>query len=456
MFKIIKFGGGCLQSSKEMELVLRIISEDKNKKVIVVSALKGITDFLIKTLNEALRSEDRVSSLVNQILDRHFEFTKNCPASVKEEVEERLKIKIRELKKILLGISYIREVTPYLHAQIISYGERLAAVLLAGLLKGRHLPALSLEADQIGLLTDDCPFQATALLRETEKNLKQSLLPLLDKNFIPVVTGFLGRNKRGQTTTLGRNGSDYSATILARVLNADKIELWKDVPGYMTTDPSFEPKAWKIDFLSYQEAAELSYFGSKIIHPRFFEPLFTHPIPVEIKHLYYPHQPGTVIINRAPKSNQTIKSVAVNQEIGLLRLQGQGICFQPGLLRKVAEILGSQEITFYSLLTSQTSLNLIIPKQDMKRVYSLLKTLRFRSLSKISYDDQVSLIGLVGEGLLRKQRTLARVFAAVARKGIKVEVGSAGASSLVYYFLVKKKDLHRAVAAIHQELFSTI
>lgn len=453
MVKVVKFGGGCFREPKGVEQIIAIIKSSQPVPVVVVSAIHGCTNLLLEILDQALKGKQNTHLALTQIIARHLHLISGYQETVKKRIKQKLRQKLNSLKNLLLGVSLTGEVSPYLQAKIISYGERLTALLLQELLLTHECSAVALETDALGLITDDSPHQASALFPETTTNLSRRLLPYLRTGTVPIVTGFFGRTRNGQITTFGRNGSDYTAAVVARALQAEKLELWKDVPGFLTADPQLEPQAQKIDHLSYFEAAELSYFGAKIVHPRTFEPLLAAPIPIEIKHLHSPHAPGTLISQNSHRSQGVIKSVAANREISLLHLLGPGVGYQPGIIASVGQALADEGINIYSILTSQTRINLLLHQQDLEKASQKLKKFTPGIISSVIREEDIALIGLVGEGLKVKKGIFARVFAAVSRAGVNVEVISAGASEVAYYFIVKDKYLKPAVASIHQEFF---
>jgi aspartate kinase len=364
-----------------------------------------------------------------------------------------LDAKFQKLERLLFGVSYTEEVTDRTKALIVSFGERLAVILMQGVLEDQGTQAKALEADAIGIITDASFENATADLPAVKRNLKRSLLPLLRKGVVPVITGYFGCTPEGKITTFGRNGSDYSAAVVAYGLGADRLEIWKDVEGFMTADPKFVPGAKQVDRLSYYEAAELSYFGARILHPRTVEPLIDADIPIHIRSVEDPAAEGTIIHRAGAEREDVIRSVTCNRDIAVLKIHGAGVGHKPGIIGELGKRLSESGINIYSVITSQTCINLLLHKNDAARGLQELGKLSGGVIEKVDVLDSMSLIAVVGEGLLKTKGLAAKVFTAVAREKVNVEMISAGASDVAYYFIVDRKDLEKAINAVHSEFY---
>lgn len=451
--KVLKFGGGCLKDQASLAKVIEVIKEKEHPLVVVVSALSGVTDSLLQAIELALKSEKSSQKILEELKEKHLALADNLPDERKRTFREKLAERIEKLHRLLLGISYTGELTPSLKAHILSFGERLSAFLLAELLTSAGREAQAMEADELGIVTDDCFENATADLKETERNLIKKVCPLLEKGVVPVITGYFGRTMEGKITTFGRNGSDYTAAVVAACLKGESLELWKDVEGFMSADPKIVNSAKKIGCLSYYEAAELSYFGARIIHPRTFEPLLEAKIPVVIKNLFDPSKEGTVIGAESHEWKQVVKSITYNQKIAILRILGPGVGYKPGVIAQVGKALSDRGINIYSILTSQTCINLLLDKEDALLAYQVLKTFCDGIINRVELEEDISLVAVVGEGLKRRKGIFAKVFSSVAEEGVNVEIVSAGASEVAYYFIVKAQHLTKAIKAIHREFF---
>jgi len=452
--KVIKFGGGCFKDVDHFQRVVEIIKKE-NQAAAVVSAVAGVTDLLIDGIQKALESEKVVPDIISAIRDKHTKIIETLIQNpvIQENTSKDIEVKLTRLERLLFGISYTGEITESTRARLISYGERLAAITLAGILVSSGKEAMAMEADKIGIISDYSFDKATANLTETENNLRKNVLPAVAQGKIPVVTGFFGCTPEGKITTFGRGGTDYSASVIAYCNNAVLLEIWKDVEGFMSADPRIVQNPHKIDRLSYYEAAELSYFGAKILHPRTVEPLVEARIPIAIRNLYEPDESGTQVSSGGYEKEDIIKSVTYNKEISVLRIQGPGVGYKPGIIAEVGRILSDTGINIFSVITSQTSINLLVDESDVHRSFNSLKQLEGGIIERVDLEKNLALIAVVGEGLLQKKGLAARVFSAVAEKEINIEMTSAGASEVAYYFIVKDTDLEKAILAVHDEFF---
>ncbi len=452
--KIMKFGGSCLKNEEDLELVAKIIGQEKDEKVVVLSGINRVTDKLVNFLQKSY-SEKEVDSLIAQVRHMHMDLLTKSVES--KEIYEQAKVKIESrlkvLERLLYGIHYVGELTEKTRDLVLSYGERLSVVILEAVLRSRGIDAESLEADEIGVVTDGNFGSATADLPLVERNLQESVLPLIRRGIIPVITGFFGRDAHGSTTIFGRNGSDYSASVIGYALNADSVEIWKDVDGFMSADPKFVKNAHLLDELSYDEAAELAYFGARILHPRTVEPLKLKGIPLRIKNMYRRELPGTLVHGRKKVlENKVVKSVTY-KDIGALKIYGSGVGSMMGVLGEISTHLSDNRINIKSVITSQTCITLLLEKEDVEKSYRVLSSTRIKSVEKLEKVKDISLIAIVGEGILNSPGIAAKVFNAVANRGINVEMFAAGASEVAFYFIVKKRYLGDAVKAIHRIFF---
>ncbi|MCP2596308.1 aspartate kinase, partial [Candidatus Aminicenantes bacterium AC-335-G13] len=315
------------------------------------------------------------------------------------------------------------------------------------------IKATELESEKIKIITDDSFENATVDLKETKLNFEKHVVPLLNKGIIPVITGYYGCTKKGKITTFGRNGSDYSAAVVAYALNSPILEIWKDVDGFMSADPKIVRNAKRITRLSHYEAAELSYFGAKILHPRTVEPLTELKTKIIIRNFYKDGGRGTLILPKGYVKKNIVKSVTFNNEIGVFRIYGPGVGYKPGIIGEIGNLLSQKGINIYSILTSQTCINLLINKRDLEKSHEVLNNLCGGVIEKFVLVRDIALIAVVGEGIKKRKGIAAKVFSAVAKKNINVEMISSGASEVAYYFVVKEKDLKKAVIAIHDEFF---
>jgi aspartate kinase len=338
---------------------------------------------------------------------------------------------------------------------ISSFGERLSAQLLSAILRSRGAQAVYRMPHDIGMITDGKYGDATADLRQTARNLKENLKPVLKSNMILFIPGFYGIGPEGDITTFGRGGSDYSAAVVAAVLKSENLEVWKDVDGFMSADPRLVPDARLIPVLSYAEASELAYFGAKILHPRSVEPIRAKGLNISIKNTMKPDAEGSLITKRSPRTKHTVKSVSHDTDIGILKVHASGVGARPGILAQVAGCLVEVGINIKSVVTSQTCISLLVREHDLEPGRHALMDIKPRPFRRLETLRDVALISIVGDGILHKKGIAARCFSAVADCSINVEMISFGPSPAALYFLTKRNDLKSAVHAIHNTFFST-
>jgi aspartate kinase len=453
--KVMKFGGGCLKNAETLGRVIDIIVRERRKPAVVVSALQGVTDELIESAAAAAKDERTIPDRIARLWDRHRRVAERA---VRDDAARVVTLRalgaaLLKAERLLYGIAYTSETGPAIRNQVLSYGERLAARLVAGAVRSRGIPARPLDSDRIGMKTDDNLENATVDLARFRRSFRRTAVEIRRGLYVPVVTGFFGATSEGRVSLFGRNGSDYSAAVLAHGLEARSLEIWKDVGGFMSADPEAEKAARKIDRLSYYEAAELSYFGARILHPRTLEPLTDRTAEVRIKSLADPDDPGTAIEHRAPVRRNVVKSVTANERISLLRIHGPGVGHKPGIIGGLGRRLAEHRINIYSIITAQTCINVLIDRKDARRAYQILRDDRNGVIARIDLEEDVALVAVVGEGMIERRGVAARVFSAVAQAGINVEMISSGASEVATYFIVDRKDAARAVRALHREFF---
>ncbi|HPZ08585.1 MAG TPA: aspartate kinase [Candidatus Eremiobacteraeota bacterium] len=453
--KIIKFGGSSLTDAISYHRVKDILLREKEDKVLVLSAMQGITKKLQKAIRTALKDEDEVECIIKEITKKHQIVATQAirDTEILSDILERIEKKMKRLERLLYGINYTEEVTAKSRDMILSFGERLSVHIMEGIFRAEGIKSRAMEADEIGIITDGEFGNATADLKHTRKNLKKTIGQELDRGVIPVVTGFFGQSKDGYTTLFGFGGSDYTAGIIAYSLDSNVVEVWKDVDGFMSADPKLVSQAHFIDRLSYAEAAELAYFGAKILHPRIVQPLEPKGIPIVIKNAYNPDRTGTVIEKEGYQREDVIKSVAYTRDIGVIKIEGVGVGCKPGVLSFMASTVSEHGINIKSVITAQTSINFIVDMEDLEECYKLLRKKHSSAVEEVVKMEDEALIGIVGEGMSVTRGLAARVFSAIAEEHVNVDMISYGASKVAFYLIVKGKYIERAVKAIHKEFF---
>ena len=357
------------------------------------------------------------------------------------------------MERVLFGVCYTEELTPRTKDMLLSFGERLSAPIMAACLRDRGVQAMAFDTDKTGLLTDGEFGNASANLAAVSKEFSRNMVPKAVSGLVPVLTGYFGADHEGRVTTFGRGGSDYSASVVAYAVDAEVLEIWKDVEGFMTSDPKIVPGARTIDRLSYEEAAELAYFGAKVLHPRSVEPVMQKGIPINVKSLDNPKDPGTMIAGKGYEAPQTIKSVTFSKDVAVLKVHGAGIGHKPGVLHKITEAVKDKGINIKSVITAQTCISILLERKDLEPAFKEIQKANINVVEELERVTDIALVGIVGEGLVRTPGLAAKAFTAVANAGVNVQMISAGASRVAYYFIIEEKDLVPAVRAVHEIFF---
>ncbi len=453
--KVLKFGGSSLKDGPSMRRVGAIVAADGEGKVIVVSAIQGITDSLLAFMSQVRREED-VQRFVRELRDRHLQILADVAGSmdVKQQAVHMLSDKLVRLERVLYGIIYLEELTPRTRDLVQSFGERMSVIVLSAMLQDIGVNAVPVEADELGIITDGQFGSATVDMETTRRNVAPRIKDMLERQEVPVITGFFGKTPEGFITLFGRNGTDYSASVIANATDADSLEIWKDVDGFMSADPKVVPEAVPIPALSYEEAAELSYFGAKVLHPRTVEPAKARGTVVRVRNVFKPEYEGTAIGDTAVKGAKIIKSISSMPNMAMVKAYGPGLGSRSGVLSEMSVLLSEAGINVYSAATSQTCISLLIEERDLLFAERVLAKARRSVVDRIETVRGIALLCLVGEGLGQKVGMAGSVFSIVAANDVNISLISAGASTTALTFTVRKEDLDRTTRIIHHELFS--
>jgi aspartate kinase len=452
---VIKIGGGCLHGRTTIAQILDLIAVHGKGHVIVVSALNGITNSLIQGMELALADEENIPAIISRLKSKHILVANHLIACRKKQQEyaRDLAKSLSRLERLYYGLNFTREISPRMRDIISSFGERFSAALLAFALECRGCKATYRLPHKIGMITDGKFGDATANLPATVNHFTTHLLPITGPDTVVFVPGFFGVSEAGDITTFGRGGSDYSAAVVAAALDAQRLEIWKDVDGFLSADPRMVHTATLIPTLSYEEAAELAYFGAAILHPRTIEPVRQKNIPIIIKNTLNPEIQGSIITADSPKQTRAVKSVAHTTDIGILKVHASGVGARQGILGLVANRIAEAGINIKSVVTSQTCISLLLASGDLEAGHKALATLKPEPYQRIEKIDNVALIAIVGDGLLQCKGIAARCFGAVAKADVCIEMISFGPSRAALYFLVPREALNTTINAIHSTFF---
>jgi aspartate kinase len=458
----MKFGGSSVATGKKIRHVANLIANNRSDDcgvVAVVSALEGVTNQLIQAAEEAEKGKHQyVSKFKRELLERHLTTAKEAIKNkqYEDDAEQVVKARIAELEQILTGIAFVGELTPKSRDMVLSFGEKLSAPIVSGAIKDLGLNSQHLTGGEAGIVTDSNFGEAGLLMKFTKFQLQKNLEPLLKKGVVPVVTGFIASTQEGETTTLGRGGSDYTATILGAALEADEVWIWTDVNGIMTTDPKIVPEAKTIPEMSFQEATELTIFGAKAMHPRALEPARKEGIPVRIRNVFSPDNPGTLILKEQKiEKKNGVKAVTIVKNVAVITVSGAGMVGAPGTAAKVFEVLGKENINILmiSQSVSEANISLVIQRKLLERAVNILEIAMLGRdfIREITSEDDVCVIAVLGAGMKGIPGVASRIFSSVAKEGINVLMIAQGSSELNVSFVVKEKDGAETVRAIHKE-----
>jgi aspartate kinase len=447
---VIKFGGTSVGDAERVANAIDIVAERRElNPIVVVSALAGVTDDLVAATRVARAGDgDGVNAIIERVRERHVDVALRLVQQRGDFFEtfcKRLDKQIAEILTILGSITLLREVTPRAHDRAVSIGERLSSVLFAYSMMMRDLPGEFVEAEDV-IWTNDRFGGATPRMDLTTEAARKTLLPIVARNHIPVLGGFIGRTVDGATTTLGRNGSDYSAAIVAAAVGASEVQIWTDVDGLLTCDPRFVPSARVIDHLSHEEAAELASFGAKL-HPRTLEPAIEAGIPVRVLNTHNPASPGTLITREGTDRARGPRSIARKRNVTVVHMTSNKMLGAHGFLAKLFHVFEELKISVDLIATSEVSVSVTVDEQhDLDE----LKT-RLTGVADVEVIDGQCIIAIVGRNLLADARVGARVFEAM--HNIPMQMLSLGRSGLNLSIVIDDAKSDDAIQRIHAALF---
>jgi aspartate kinase len=439
--RVLKFGGTSVADTVALERAAAIVhAHGGPRAVVVVSALAGVTDALLRGARSELDAHfDRHDAIARGLL------SPSAAARFRDELDGAR----RDVAALLDRLDSHAEARAALQDEIASYGERLAASLCAATLAAAGLTTRYVDARGC-IITDDAHGRAGPLFPDTERATRAAILPLVDAGVVPVLGGYIAATRDGVTTTLGRGGSDYSAALVGAALDAAEIQIWTDVSGVLTADPRVVPDARPVPRLSYREAAELAYFGAKVLHPKTIQPATDRRIPVRICNSRAPEDPGTVVAAAADGAGRpgSVKAIAHKTGITVLQVASTRMLGVHGFLRALFDVFDRHRTVVDVVTTSEVSVSLTL--DDTASLPAILDELR--ALGEVSVEPHRAIVCVVGEGLRSTPGIAARIFATV--QDINVSLISQGASRVNLTFVVEEGRVHEAVRRLHAALFA--
>jgi len=454
--KVLKFGGSSLGVPKIIKEVKDIIETQEIGTVVVVSALQGVTDQLVDMAHLACERNDQYKNVLEELSKRHLEVVDQViPEKIqKDNLTRQVNELMTELGEILSGIYLLKDLTPKGMDYVQSFGERLSATIMSEVLEdGYYKDARSF------IRTDDHFGKAKVDFEHTNKQIQ---VHLQERDHYIIVPGFIASTENNETTTLGRGGSDYTASIIAAAMSASVLEVWTDVDGFMTADPKMVSKAYAVESLTYAEAMELSHFGAKVIYTPTIRPVYQKNIPVLIKNTFNRPAKGTTITRSANrKSSQAmIKGISSMDDVALMTLQGAGMVGVKGISKRLFGTLADNNINVILITqaSSEYSVSFAIDPADVSKAARALEEefyveIKVREEIRLSHEEHLSIIAIVGEEMKSKPGISANLFNSLGRNGINVIAIAQGSSELNISAVVNKVDLKKAMNVIHEGFF---
>lgn len=466
----MKFGGTSVQDATAIHNAANIIQREQVRvPLIVVSACAGVTDMLIQLGELSSHGEEhKALGILEELYQRHQQIVSELAhgstgsasgrtRSVKiankwEGVRDTFMRDSEELRRLILSLSVLKELTPRTLDQIMSYGERWSSLLLYHELCQLRIPTIQVDARTI-LITNADFNHASPQMQLTETKTRELILPFVKKQQVVVTQGFIGSTSDSATTTLGRGGSDYSAAILGTVLDAEEIQIWTDVDGILSADPSILPGAYRIKRMTFEEASELAYFGAKVLHPSTILPAIEKDIPVRVLNSRNPESEGTLITREQTASTACIiKSIAYKEGITVVNVKSTRMLMAHGFLSKVFEVFAIHKKSVDVIATSEVGVALTVDSAE--NLEPLVHDLQ--SFAEVTVHHGKAVLCVVGENMRQTKGIAARLFAALDRSNVNVELISHGGSEINLTFVIKETDIEQAVKALHDEFFSGI
>ena len=448
---VMKFGGTSVESAAALERISGIIaSRLARRPVVVVSAMGKTTDRLLAIARGAVAGErDQALDQLEQIRAFHVEHARAvCPSRKLGELKSFLDEHFQELSALITGLVALGELTPRSIDAISSFGERLSSYIVTLALESQGIESAHVDSRHV-VVTDSRHTAATPLLEPTRARLTETLAPLVAQGKTVVMGGFIASSQQGVTTTLGRGGSDYSASLVGALLDADEVEIWTDVDGVMTADPSMVAEAHRIRVMTSAEAAELAYFGARVLHPSTMAPAVEKNIPIRVLNSRRPEIEGTQIVLETPGSETVVKSIAYKEHITIVDIRSTRMLMAHGFLAHIFNVFEKYETAVDMVATSEVSVSLTVDRTD--RLEQIIKELE--QVAEVSRRNGRAIVCVVGEGIRHTRGVSAKIFSAL--DDVQIGMISLGASRLNVTFVVEESDLETVVQRLHDVFFAT-
>ncbi len=460
--QVLKFGGSSVSNADNIQKVITIVrsSLEKNRSIVVVSALGGITDSLLQAVTLASGGNEEYKTIVKQIEQRHLDLVRQLiPVSQQSSVLSQVLTLCNEIEDICNGVYLLGELSPRTKDRIVSYGEILSSRLIALAMVSAGLPAVWKDSREL-IRTDSGSGKASVHFAETNSLIRAFFEQSADSLFL--MPGFIAADAKGMTTTLGRGGSDYTAAILGAALQAHLVEIWTDVSGIMTADPRFVQNARIVPHISYQEAMELSHFGAKVIYPPTIQPLLQKNIPLKVLNTFRPQDEGTLVDNQSAGNGRSIRGISSINTIALLGLEGGGMVGIPGFSKRLFEALASEQINVVLITqgSSEHSICVGVEEGNAEKAKEVVDKMFTQEISAGKVDPLIvetglAVVALVGDNMKSHPGVSGKMFSAFGRNGINVRAIAQGSSERNISAVISANDVRKGINVLHEEFFET-
>ena len=447
---VMKFGGTSVEDSAAIDRVVGIVRERlAAQPVVVVSALAKVTDQLLATARAAGGGDRELAlKLARALRERHYAAAGELLGTgLFTQFHSELETDFDSLDELLRGIAAVGELTARTMDNVVSFGERISSKMVTAAFSARGINATHVDSRDC-IITDAHYSRALPFFEEIDPRLQRLVRPLLEKKRVPVMGGFIGATREGITTTIGRGGSDFTAAIVGAGLDAQRIEIWTDVDGMMTTDPTLCKDARRIKAISFEEAAELAYFGAKILHPSTLLPAIQKNIPVQVLNSRNPNNEGTRITGRAPRSKNIFKAIAAKKRITIVDVVATRMLMAHGYLKSIFEVFDRHQCPVDMVSTSEVSVSLTVDSNES--IPAIAADLK--QIADVKYEGRKAIVCLVGENIRGTPGIAAKVFGAIP--DMNVRMISQGASEINISFVIEEDDVPQAVESLHRAFFS--
>jgi aspartate kinase len=449
---VMKFGGTSVEDAKAILRTAEIVRGRRERglqPVVVVSAMAKVTDQLLAAAAAAGCGDKRGALMIAaRLRNRHIETTSDLLCGeLFTEIEKAIRARFDSLDDLLRGIAAVGELTPRTSDKVVSYGERISSQIVAATFAQHEMSGVHVDSRSC-IITDDHYGKAAPQEAAIEAKLTELVLPLVEAGHTPVMGGFIGSTLEGITTTLGRGGSDFTAALVGGGLHAGAIEIWTDVNGIMTTDPRICPDALRVKTISFEEAAELAYFGAKVLHPATILPAVQKSIPVWVLNSRNAGNEGTKITAMAPPCASPFKSIAVKKRLTIIDIVASRMLMTHGYLKSVFDVFDRYHCAIDMVSTSEVSISLTVDTNE--RLPDICEELR--KIADVKLEGSKALICMVGEDIRGRSGISGRVFSAI--RHVNVRMISQGASEINMSFMIEESDVEEAIRSLHAEFFA--